>query len=270
MGFARLGEQGSLILGDAAGRQTHRVQFSPGFAEREGIPIVRIASDFAVRGAVLELDTGGGWRRLDARGLEAAYDPARGPWSLRVRTGLCVGAAIPGRYRVWLETRDRDGGISRSDAPIGLRIAATPWWICALPLAIGVALAALIAFVVYGYLRPSRFPPQLGVALADGEDLEDGFFLLLRAQKGSGIGFYRDARAYVREDYRVCGNPAGAVARLRADAGRVRIQPVRGAKVLWSNAEGQWEPLRADESTATLGTLYRSERGNLYFALRSR
>jgi hypothetical protein len=123
--------------------------------------------------------------------------------------------------------------------------------------------------VVHGFVSPSRFAPRLGVMLSPEEDLNEGFFHPLRAQRGSGAGFYRDARVYVRPDYRLSASPQGALARLRADRAHVRVQPLPGASVYRQTADGRWEPMPPDESLARFGLLYRNESGSLYFEVRN-
>jgi len=115
--------------------------------------------------------------------------PDEGP-RLRVRTGGCIDELSPGRFRLFWQTHDRDGEISRAEAPIEIKLKPTPWWICLLPWLIAMAIALALAFVIYGFIRPARFPRQLGVQIADEEDVDQGFFIWIRKQRGTGIGFY--------------------------------------------------------------------------------
>ncbi len=74
----------------------------------------------------------------------------------------------------------------------------------------------------------------------------------------------------MREDYRVCGQASGAVARLRADRSRILIRPMPGNELLRQSEDGRWETLDERETGARVGTLYRNAAGTLYFMLRSR
>ncbi|HBG94312.1 MAG TPA: hypothetical protein DDY14_03080 [Chromatiaceae bacterium] len=267
---ARLGEQRALILGDLPENSQRIIDLAPNFTQRDGRPRVQVSTDLNGTGARLELDHGDGWQRIDNAPTTVVYDPDRGPWAVRLRTGRCINAVEQGQFHLLLETRAEDGSISRAQVPLNLHLEPTPLWRCLLPFLVLAALVLALAFILYGFIRPSRFPTRLGVMMANEEDIEDGFFLLLRAQKGASIGFYRDARVYVREDYRVCGNPRGAIVRLRADHGRILIQPVGGTSVTWQNAEGDWEPLPDHEIGAALGNLYRNQRETVFFSLRNR
>lgn len=264
---ARLGAQAPVDLGTLARNGEQQTSWAPVLLNANGPVSVGLAMAPLGQGVRLEINTGAGWQRLDGERLTPTWLPDGPPWSLRARAGRCLGAlpADGPPLRLTLP-----GGGADVEVPIRMTSEPTPWWVCLLPWLI--ALAALVTggFIVWGLLSPARFPRQLGVQLADEEDVEQGFFLLLRAQPGTGSGFYRAARAWVRADYRVCGQAAAGVARLRAGHGLVHIMPARGALVQWQTAAGDWEGLPVQEIPARLGTLYRSEAGGLYFMLRNR
>lgn len=262
----RLGAQPPIVLGVLGRHAEAATTWTPTLLAHTGPVSLQVSVPHLGHGTRLDIDTGTGWQRLDGATVRITQAPQAPAWSLRARTGGCTGAIAPAQISLHLALPDG----AEVAMPIDLRVTATPWWICLLPWFIALAALLSAGLIAWGFVAPARFPRQLGVQLADEEDVEQGFFLLLRAQQDAGSGFYRDARAWVRADYRVCGQPSGAVARLRAGRGVVRIMPMRGAVVLWQNAEGDWEPLPPQETLARVGTLYRSETGGLYFMLRTR
>ncbi len=269
-GFARLGDQPPAQFGSITRKAESTATIVPQLTDRGGTPSLRLSTDFDARGATLQIADGDRWITLDAAGTEIPLPEDAGPIRLRVRTGGCIDELSPGRFRLFWQTHDRDGEISRAEAPIEIKLKPTPWWICLLPWLIAMAIALALAFVIYGFIRPARFPRQLGVQIADEEDVDQGFFIWIRKQRGTGIGFYRDARAYVRSDFRVNGKAGSALAKLRADRGRVMIQPMQGNAIERLTADDVWEELPKDETTAWVGTLYRAEVRSLFFMLRNR
>ncbi|MCB2261509.1 MAG: hypothetical protein LGR52_00970 [Candidatus Thiosymbion ectosymbiont of Robbea hypermnestra] len=267
---ARLDEQPPLTLNQIREQGVTTGNLIPRFEQRVGDPEVHLTTDFSVMGAVLEIDSGDGWQPLGRQAHRVQTSSDDSGWPVRVRTGRCVGGVRPGEYRIFMTTRGTDGVDSNAEVSIDLSLQPTSWWICLRPFLIGLLIVLALALFAYGFIWPARFRPQIGVMLSNEENLEEGFFLLLRAQRGTGIGFYRHARAYVREDYRVCGRPGGAIVQLRADRGRILMRPMPGAQVLWKSDDGRWETLDERESRARVGTLYRNDAGTLYFMLRSR
>src|SRR6185436_6131732 len=97
----------------------------------------------------------------------------------------------------------------------------TCWWREIL----AVTLAILTAVIVYGYIYPFRFQPRTGLQISPEEDLSEGFFYSLRQLRAAHIGFYRHARVFVTEDYRITGEAGGAFVRLRAERSGMKIRP---------------------------------------------
>jgi len=143
------------------------------------------------------------------------------------------------------------------------------WFVCLLPFLILAALLLLAAFVVWGFVSPARFPRTLGVVLSPEEDLNEGFLQLVRARKGTGSGFYRDARCFITADFRLSGKRNGALVGLVAGRPRPRFKLLDGQPILRRNPEGAWEPLGETDSLVQFGELYRNEAATLYFELRN-
>ena len=99
--------------------------------------------------------------------------------------------------------------------------------------------------------------------------MNEGFFHPIKAQRGTGSGFYRDARVYIRQDFRLSGSAKGELARLRASGSRVCIRPAPGTLVYRQNLDGEWEELPPEETSAHFGVVYKDSMGRVYFELRN-
>lgn len=104
-------------------------------------------------------------------------------------------------------------------AEVALRweVESRPWLICnAWWLAI-VAAALFAAWVIYGFIRPARFPAEASILVAGSiKGLRRAAEVPLRECRGSSAGFYRDARLGIHGDGSVSGRIRGALIRLRA------------------------------------------------------
>ncbi len=269
-GSASLGDQDALALAAMTEGDDQSRPLPLRIVSREGRPLVSVTTDLDKPGIRLLLDDGERIRRLGRRPVQLPLPDDDRPWTLRVRTGHCIGTVTPRQHKLIIQAPTADGSLGSSEIPLLLETNSTPWWRCALPFALAAVALLVAAVIIYGFIWPARFHRQLGVLIANEEDLDEGIFLLLRAQRGTGGGFYRHARAYIREDYRVNGNASAAIACLRADRGRVMLRPMHGSLILSHNEEDAWTPLSATELIARTGTPYRNERGTVYFELRNR
>lgn len=274
LGRLRFGRLSPVGLGRAGSDSETVGQLDLGPADVRGEFEVKVTTPFDLTRSVLEIDLGdpgAGWVPLGStpQTLRLA-EGGRRTWPVRLRVGGCPEASPAGRnFDLVLEATGADGRPIRATVPIQAVVVADPWlhcWWPVLALAAGLLVAAVVA---HGYWSPSRFPPRLGVVLSPEEDIGEGFFHPIRAQRGSRSGFYRDARIYIGQDFRLSGRPRNALARLRADRKLVRIEAAGGAAVWRQNADGVWEPLPPGESTARFGDLYKNDAGTLFFELRN-
>jgi hypothetical protein len=110
----------------------------------------------------------------------------------------------------------------------------------------------------------------LGVVLSPEEDMNEGFFYPIKAERGTGSRFYKDARAYICQDFRLSGKAKGALVRLRASGKRVYLSPAHGMAVYRQNLEGEWDELPTEETLMHFGVSYKNALGTLFFELRNR
>ena len=141
---------------------------------------------------------------------------------------------------------------------------------------IGTLIALLaIAATAFGWIWPRRFPPGLAIAIAASPpDLEEQHPQPIAQWKGIGIGWYRDARAYLSSTYRVQASRSSAVARLQMDRRLgLAVFPENGAALQRENLDGDWEDVPASGRRVRAGEIYRvgEDEGLLFrIALRSR
>ena len=107
--------------------------------------------------------------------------------------------------------------------------------------------------------------------MSPAEDLTEGYFRLFRSARGSRSGFYRGARLYLTEDFKMHGRKAGGMVRLRARGKSVYLQPENGYSVWKQQADGTWELLNPHEEViARQGTIYRNDGRSFFFEVRAK
>ena len=104
----------------------------------------------------------------------------------------------------------------------------------------------LILFIVLGFVLPQRFRSTLAVTFVPNrEELDEQSPQPVKQWKGVGIGFYRNARAYLHPDYRLSGKSSGALACLSAERGSNRVIPGNGTTLFRETLDGEWETVPA-------------------------
>jgi hypothetical protein len=129
----------------------------------------------------------------------------------------------------------------------------------------------LIWFIIYGYIRPNRFPAGLAVSYAPAlDELDDQTPQPVRMWKGVGIGFYRDARACLRGDFRIDGQVKGAGAILQAGPRRAVIVSAGSRGLYREIGYAEWEQVLAHGRRAGHGETFRIGDSGPYFRLSTR
>src|ERR1051326_3118211 len=129
--------------------------------------------------------------------------------------------------------------------PIHVEVQPDPWLGCNWLYMAMLGVVVVLGFISYGFYSPFRFPRRVGVQLSPETDLAEGFFYALRGQPGARSGFYRNARLFITDDYRISGKNSGAFAKLRAGSNnKVYIAPCSGRVVWRQRIDGEWERLQ--------------------------
>jgi len=111
-------------------------------------------------------------------------------------------------------------------------------------LVLSILVLLLVLLWLYGYVKPRRF--QRGLALVfvpDRDEVEEQSLQPIAQWKGVGIGWYRDARAFLHSNYRVSSKPHGAVASLHAVVGGTEVRPGAALSLYRETIDGEWEPV---------------------------
>jgi hypothetical protein len=127
------------------------------------------------------------------------------------------------------------------------------WWLFAL-----ILLALLLAFFVYGYIRPYRFARELALTFVPEYAELDETPQPLAQWRGVRIRFYQDARACLQPNYRVSGELRGALAVLTArSGGSAWVSPGRGWSLFRELDIGEWQEVAQQGQGARRGAVYR-------------
>jgi hypothetical protein len=133
---------------------------------------------------------------------------------------------------------------------------------------LGLLVAILIAL---GYILPKRFQRTLSLSFApELEDVDETPPLALYTWRGVGIGFYRDARAFLHGDFRISGKGRGALASLHAEASGTRVCPGKGMGLFRQDFGSKWEELPKEGEMVRAGEIYRIGENGPYFRIASR
>jgi hypothetical protein len=160
----------------------------------------------------------------------------------------------------WLELRVAGTSDSRHAVTLKLRwqvAGLTFWqrWGWLILTLLGVLLAL---FLILGFVLPKRFQPSLAVTFVpDRRELDEQTPQPVVRWKGVGIGFYRNARAFLHSNYRLSGNARSALAGLFAEGAGTRVSPGRGHSLSRETLDGDWEAVDSEGRRTRGGDVYR-------------
>src|SRR3990172_7221747 len=99
----------------------------------------------------------------------------------------------------------------------------------------------IVLFILGGYIVPQRFQPAMALTFVpDIKEIDEQTPQPIKQWKGVGIGFYRNARAFLHADFRISGKAQGALATLQAEKGGARVLP-SGMPLFRETIDGEWE-----------------------------
>lgn len=133
-------------------------------------------------------------------------------------------------------------------------------------------LGVLVAIIiVLGYILPKRFQRTLSLSFApELEDVDETPPLAISTWRGVGIGFYRNARAYLHGDFRISGKPSGALASLHAEAAGTRVCAGKGMSLFRQDFGSKWDELPMEGEMVRAGEIYRIGENGPHFRIASR
>ena len=239
-------------------------------ATREGGAELLVSTDLPTRGLALEIEGPDGWTQLGPS--SKAFPWTNTSWPVRLRVERCPAACSPtDQYHIDMAVQNAGGMSQTVRFPLRVEVLPDPWLTCFWPYLAGLGMALVVGFGGYGFYSPFRFARRVGVQLSPEPDLAEGFFYALRRQPGSKSGFYRHARLFVSDDFRVSGKRNGAFVQLRAGRNnKIYIAPYGGREVWRQRMDGEWERLPGNETVAPTGTAFRNGENSVFFDLRIR
>jgi hypothetical protein len=173
----------------------------------------------------------------------------------------------------WLELRVANSDRKEHIVPIRLRwqVHGLSFWQRWGWLILTILAILLLLVIIAGYVLPQRFQGGLAVVYApERDELEEETPQPVRQWRGVGIGFYRDARAFLHPDFRLSGNPQGAVASLHAERSGTHVNPGRGMSLYRETLDSDWESVPAAGRRAHAGDVYRIGDRGPYFRIATR
>jgi hypothetical protein len=206
-----------------------------------------------------------------APGADAVPVPPGVPISVCLKTSDRSPSSTAGG-ELWLVLRVAGSERAEHQVPIRLRwqVSGLSFWQRWGWMILTILAVLLLLFVVAGFVLPQRFSGALGVVFApEIEALDDVTPQPIKQWRGTGIGFYRNARAYLHPDYRLSGKASGALAALHAERTGVRAAPGRGASLLRETLDGDWEVVPTEGRRARAGDVFRVGDRGPYFRLAS-
>ncbi|HET9768580.1 MAG TPA: choice-of-anchor X domain-containing protein [Thermoanaerobaculia bacterium] len=220
-----------------------------------------------------------GGHRLELRLATMALTAGGSPRTIGADEPLSVclvtsprAASSQARGEPWLELR-----VAGSDAPQQRVTVRLRWQVRGLSvwdrwgwLILSVLALLILLAVILGFVLPQRFQGTFAVTyVPERDELDEQTPQPVKQWRGVGIGFYRDARAFLHPDFRLSGNPQGALAGLFAEKGGARVAPGRGLALFRETLDGDWEAVAAAGRRARAGDVYRIGQRGPFFRIAS-
>ncbi len=168
----------------------------------------------------------------------------------------------------WLDLESESSNSQEGRVPIQVRWKVVPltFWELWGRLIGSLVLLLLLLIWVYGYIRPKRFQRNLAlVFVPERSEIEEQSPQPIAQWKGVGIGWYRDARAFLHANYSVSGRSRGALASLHATNAGTRVCPVSGSSLFRETSDGEWEAVAVGGQRVRSGGVIRVGDRGPYF-----
>jgi hypothetical protein len=214
--------------------------------------------------------------RLPAGKLLPGADPIPANSTDRFEVCLSTSKLAPSSTALgetWLELHVAGSDAAEHRVPVQLRwkVNGLSFWERWGWLIVLILTMLIVVFVICGFVLPQRFQGAFAVAYApEREELDEQTPQPVKQWKGVRIGFYRNARAFLHPDFRLSGNPQGALASLHAERGGARVMPCRGMSLHRETLDGDWEGTPAEGRRARAGDVYRIGDHGPYFRIATR
>ena len=139
------------------------------------------------------------------------------------------------------------------------------WWI------LGALALLILAFIIYGFIKPHSFPRELAlIYVPELSDMEDNLPQPIRSWKGTGKGWYRNAKAYLTPDFRITGKKRGATVVLEAVGRRTVLVKSIGGALFRDGGDGDWDEVPEQGRRIRGGETYRIGERGPYFQTATR
>ncbi len=217
-------------------------------------------------GETLDIEEPGGI--LTASGNRVPIRPGQ-PIRVCVSVGRRAGS-FEAQGEQWLELDAAGMNSPESRVPIRLKWRVQPlsFWELWGTLILGVLLLLGILFFLYGFIKPERFQRNLAVIFVpERSEIEEQSPQPITQWKGVGIGWYRDARAYLHGNFRISPKSAGALASLHAVRGGTRVDPAAGGLLYRETSDLEWEQVNQNGRRAATSDVFRVGERGPYFKI---
>jgi hypothetical protein len=209
--------------------------------------------------------------RLAAGTLIPGGPPLAAPPGGRLEVCLSTSPRAPSSLAAgepWLDLVAAGGATAQQRLTLRLRwkVRGLTFWQRWRQLILWILALLVLAFVVAGYVVPQRFHGSFAIVyVPERDELDELSPQPVRQWRGVGIGFYRNAHAFLHADFRLSGRPRGAVAGLHAEKAGPRVVPGSGGALYREALDATWEPVPPEGRRGRPGDVYRvGERGPFF------
>lgn len=203
-----------------------------------------------------------GWGQVDRASLAGpvktgAHDLVRPIHDLCLVTSGCANELAPDGVRLRVTALDPTFADQTRTVKLVWDVQGRSWFACWGWMLVPFAVILACMAVIYGWIKPHRFPAQAAVRVASKVgDLKRNAAVTLRDLPGSGSGWYRDARIGLFSSGELRRDLRGAAVILRAQGNNVVLE-AQGPLEVRNRRTGNFEPVVGVQA-AIPGAIYRA------------